>query len=351
MLLEVLADAEGPAGAGQHHAADGVVVGDRADGVEQRLLRRDVEAVHRLGSVQGDGRDAVGDVEQHGMTSCGHARLVRQRPSPRQARINEPLRSGSSRCASSMKGPRPPARARRWKQLAGERRVAEQELAPLVDQPEARREDRLASPPVASRLGADQAVGQARPGGVGRGERGQVPRPVGRAPLERDRVRGRPPARATTGRPGRPNGHTQTPGACSATRGMELLAQPRRGTPVAGRVDEGQPPAPVPGRGPAVDPGRGAGGARRAARRPGSRADLTADRLSQPGRTIRETAVRTAGRRDPTGASNRTRADTGAGSPRERGGGRRTRRTGPTGHACGSLCQFGRPGTAPLPPR
>ena len=33
---------------------------------EQRLLRRDVEAVHRVGAVEGDGRDAVGDLQQDG---------------------------------------------------------------------------------------------------------------------------------------------------------------------------------------------------------------------------------------------------------------------------------------------
>ena len=72
VLLEVLTHAERAPAAGQDDAARRRVVGDRADRVEQRLLRRDVEAVHRVGTVQGDRRDAVGEVEQDGIGHGPH---------------------------------------------------------------------------------------------------------------------------------------------------------------------------------------------------------------------------------------------------------------------------------------
>ena len=76
VLLEVLAHAEGAPASGEHQAPRGVVGGDGADGVEQGLLGGDVEAVHRVGTVEGDGRDTVGDVEQHRVLGGGHGVTV-----------------------------------------------------------------------------------------------------------------------------------------------------------------------------------------------------------------------------------------------------------------------------------
>jgi hypothetical protein len=76
VLLEVLADAEGPAAPGEHHAPHLRVVGDLVDGVAQEVLGGDVETVHGLGTVERDGRDAVLDVEQDGRLGGRHGRSL-----------------------------------------------------------------------------------------------------------------------------------------------------------------------------------------------------------------------------------------------------------------------------------
>ena len=64
MLLEVLPDAERAAGAGEHHAPDGGVLAERKHRVAESLLGGDVEAVHRLRTVERHGRHTLGDVDE-----------------------------------------------------------------------------------------------------------------------------------------------------------------------------------------------------------------------------------------------------------------------------------------------
>ncbi len=64
VLLEVLADAEGPAGAGEQHRPALPVGGESGDGVPQRLLERGVQRVERVGPVHGEGDDAAGPLDQ-----------------------------------------------------------------------------------------------------------------------------------------------------------------------------------------------------------------------------------------------------------------------------------------------
>ena len=70
VLAQVLAHAEGPPGARQHHAADGGVLGHPSQGREQDVLGGDVQRVHCLGTVQRDGGDAVGEVQEHRSGQC-----------------------------------------------------------------------------------------------------------------------------------------------------------------------------------------------------------------------------------------------------------------------------------------
>jgi hypothetical protein len=65
VLLEVLAGAERPTGAGEHHAPSGGILGRALHGVAQQLLGRDVQAVHRIRPVQADRGHPVGDVVEN----------------------------------------------------------------------------------------------------------------------------------------------------------------------------------------------------------------------------------------------------------------------------------------------
>ncbi|CAG6396028.1 hypothetical protein SCOCK_390029 [Actinacidiphila cocklensis] len=69
VLLEVLADAEGPPAAGQQHRPDRLVAGRRLQRVPQCRLGAGVERVHRVRAVEGDGGEPVGHLVQH---AVGH---------------------------------------------------------------------------------------------------------------------------------------------------------------------------------------------------------------------------------------------------------------------------------------
>jgi hypothetical protein len=71
-LVEISARAERLAGAPDHHRPDARVALERVEAPAQRVHERGVERVAALGTVQGDGRDAVGhrvqDFVGHGRT-------------------------------------------------------------------------------------------------------------------------------------------------------------------------------------------------------------------------------------------------------------------------------------------
>src|SRR5690606_27511649 len=71
-FLEVLPRAERAATSGQHDAAHGIIVSRSAYGVAQGDLGGDVEAVHRLGSVEPDGGDAVAVLDDDRAVLVGH---------------------------------------------------------------------------------------------------------------------------------------------------------------------------------------------------------------------------------------------------------------------------------------
>ena len=237
VLLEVLSDAERATRAGQHDAPDGRVVGDLAHRGEQRLLGRDVEAVHRLGPVEGEGRDAVGDLEQdRGDVAVMPCRLFTGAASHTQAPGDEPVggRLEPRRLAGEQVGRRLPG------PVAGEQRrrepgVVEEELAPLVDQPEARGEGRLVLVARArpSRRARARRRRPATRRTTWRAPRGPTPRP-GRAPARPRRRaaparrRGRPPRRPRAGR----TGTATRPARARRTRGS---GAPRAAAPAPPR--------------------------------------------------------------------------------------------------------------------
>ena len=100
VLLEVLAGAERPSGAGEHHAPGGRVVGGVLHGVAQQLLGRNVQAVHRVWPVQPDRGHPVRDVVQdRGALGVRAAVMDAVCPLPRYMRDN------GSRARTASSGP------------------------------------------------------------------------------------------------------------------------------------------------------------------------------------------------------------------------------------------------------
>ena len=90
-FLEVLAGTERPAGAGQHDRPHGPVPPDRPERGEQLGLHRDRQRVERLGPIERDGRDAVGDLgpdERTGRVAGGRVVGHRRRSDPGE--VDEP---------------------------------------------------------------------------------------------------------------------------------------------------------------------------------------------------------------------------------------------------------------------
>ncbi len=73
VLAQVLADAEGPAGPGEHQRPDGDVVADGGDRVEQGRLGLEGQGVHALWAVERDRGDGAGALEQD---EVGHGRSL-----------------------------------------------------------------------------------------------------------------------------------------------------------------------------------------------------------------------------------------------------------------------------------
>ena len=266
MLLEVLADAERAAGPGQHDAAHGRVVGHLAHGREQGLLGHDVEAVHRLGSVEGDGRDAVGDLEQDGgdvMRSCAG---MAHRVPHRQRRTDEPVGRGleprrlvgeqaaAARPGQSRAAARPAARGRRRGTCATRGPAGTGRRTPPRPR---RRAGRLVSTQASATPG-HAAYDAARAAGP-------RPRP-GRVEARPRRSRDEPPARSTTSSHLRPAERAQ-PHARRVLGVARGSGAPRSRSRPPGRagLDEDQSPPAVPGSGPL---GRSGRPPRRAARSP-----------------------------------------------------------------------------------
>ena len=263
MLLEVLADAERPAGAGEHHAARGRVLGHAADGLEQRHLGGDVEAVHRVGAVERDGGDAVGQVEEHGCV--GHApQSVRARQDARRGSgPRTGRRPGLSRVASLGeqlgRGPaRPVARAAARRAGRGRRTGTCATRARGGSAPANAASSVVACSVEVRRRPGSSAVGQ--PAVVRRPQRVEVPGVDVGSRVERRAaraVRAVAPARSST-ESSSPRGERADPhvvGQLGVPEERQVGAQPGAGAAVGGRVDERQVPGAVPRRvGPPVDP-------------------------------------------------------------------------------------------------
>ena len=83
---EVGAGAEAPAPAGDDHHPDLVVGVDAVEGVAQLALHRDGEGVQPVGAVEGDGGDAVGDLE----IDVVHAGMVARASTTHRAPMGRP---------------------------------------------------------------------------------------------------------------------------------------------------------------------------------------------------------------------------------------------------------------------
>ena len=346
MLLEVLADAERAAGAGQHDAPRrrGRRPPERTASSSASLV-----ATSRLFIASGRLRVMVAtpsdDVEQHGgVASCrGHAcRLTaRQRTTNRSA-------PGFSRVASSWNS----SAATRPGQSRGQQRGGQPGVGRRgTCATRARGGTGPRTPPRPRRRGVSSSVSTSRsaavgPRGVRRGERAQVPgaggvdvEGLGDGGPQRCRRRAR---RSTVRSSGRPNGLTQTPGAYSANPRKTSSARSRvRARPVARRVDEHQSPPAVPrGRAAPVDPVRRLGQAvRRPGRWRGSPGPPAASpAASQPCATIREIGGAHGGRARSRPARAAAPARRPAPGCRGCAGGRRTRRTAPSGRAWRRVC-------------
>ena len=139
----------------------GVVGRDLLHDVAQQLLGGDVEAVHGVGPVEGDRGDAVVDAQQDGRVALGQdwsggwEGSLMARSLPDQVAAGERVRTsgGSGRRTPWRRaeplaldlevGGRPDDRPSRGAAARGQAGVGEEELAPLVDEAEARGVGRL----------------------------------------------------------------------------------------------------------------------------------------------------------------------------------------------------------------
>ncbi len=191
-----------------------------------------------------------------------HTRVGRRQPVPRH-RLTNRSAAGLSRaaswvnsCAAGTPGQSAGSSSRR------QPGVLEEELAPLVDETEPGRERLLVLVRV-GRFVLDQAFRDVRPRGVRRGEGPQVPRAdrVG-AEVDRDGVprRAAGPAHHLVHLRSFERAQPHAGRVLGVAEVGELLAQPFAVSPRARRLEEDQPPAPVPRLGcAAVDASRGLG--------------------------------------------------------------------------------------------
>ncbi len=349
VLLEVLAGAERAAGAGEHHAARRGVVGHLPDDLEQQHLGRHVEAVHRLGPVERDGGDAVGDVEQYG---CGHGASLSG-----ETAVDEAVRPGqqprglagepTGRLVAGPVGRQQLGRAAPGRRTGTSATRARGGSAPRTPPRPARRAGRCVRRPAAAEVASQPSYAARSAGrsqafvGSGSGSSIRAVRAVASLALQH---RGQLDASERA--------DPDVVGQLGVAEVGQVGAQPGPAAAVGRRRDDGE----VPGRRPSQARGADRSGRRprRAAAGPGrSRGSrVRTRRSSAPASPARPSArwrcAPPARRCRPAPAAARSRRP----EPRCRGcaGGRRRGRKGPTAHACGECAiRFARFGVSPEP--